>query len=302
MSRHTYIGIGSGKSILFIAICAILTIFALPAHSADVLILGNSKLKPVADVISGIQKTINADVTVISTADTHDSIESIVRKKNVSAVIALGTDAVVNAEALPESIPVVYGLVIDPIETKRKNITGVYMSTPVSEYISFISKNFPGIKKLGIICPHGKKEHIKQHVAFPEIELREAGDPYEFIDRLSTLAKEVDAVLLLPERDLITSRVIEEVYLFSFRENVPVIGISEKYVKIGSLFSLGFDTSAMGRQIGEIANKVLAAGSASGMPGYSPDRLDFYVNTKTSQAMHMSIPDNLLKKAKKVYP
>ena len=299
MSKHKHIGYG--KLIFLIIVCAILTAFALPAHSADVLIIGNSKLKPVADVIAGIKKAVSPRVTVASPQDAKYGLERMVRKEKAKVVIALGKDSILYANSLPESIPVVYGLVIDPLETNRKNITGIYMTTPLNKYISFINTHFPGIKKIGVICSHTPRESLYLSTEDLEIKFCAAKTPYEFIEKLSSFGSDLDALLLLPEKDLITSKVLEEVYLFSFKEKVPVIGISEKYVKIGSLFSLGFDISEMGRQLGALTNKVLARGSASGIPNSAPDKLALFINNKTSKTMSVDIPENLLNSAKKVY-
>ena len=232
MTRHKHKR--PGKSILFIAVCAILLTLVLPAqsHSTDILVIGNNNLRPVIDVINSIRETLDVEVAVIPPEEAKHDLEATIREENAKAVIALGINAVIYATSLPESIPVIYGLVIEPIETKRKNITGVYMSTPVTKYISFIKKHFPGIKKVGIICHPDKEEHINHETTMPGVVFYKAKNSYEFIDGLKTLADDIDAVLLLPERELITSRMLEEVYLFSFREKVPVIGISEKYVKI----------------------------------------------------------------------
>jgi len=287
--------------ITVLAVAATLLISAAPAYSADVLILGNSKLKPVADVIEGIKNSISASTVIKSPEEAKHALERIVRKENAKVVIALGKDSIVYAGSLPESIPIVYGLVIDPIETKRENITGVYMATPVTEYVSFINRNLPSINKIGIICVDQKKNYRSQSAVARKVIFHNASNPYEFIGGLKVLGHNVDALLLVPDRDLITSKALEALYLFSFKEKIPVIGISEKYVKIGSLFSLGFDTSEMGRQIGQITNRVLTKGSASGIQHSSPDKLNLYINSKTSETMSVEIPENLLKTAKKVY-
>ena len=289
------------NTVLFLTALIIVSICPSPSYSAEVLILGNSKLKPVADVINSIDRSIQASMTVRSPKEAVDDLEQIVREENAKVVIALGKEATVYAHTLPESIPVIYGLVINPLETKRKNITGVYMSTPVTEYIDFIKTNLPVIRKIGIICPHSKKKYLDNYAAMPNVEFHEAKNPYEFIGVLQTLSSDVDALLLLPERDLITSKSLEKLYLFSFKENIPVIGISEKYVKVGSLFSLGFDTTEMGRQIGEVANRVLNKGTATGIPHSSPDKLNLYINRGTSETMSVKIPAALMKTAKKVY-
>jgi ABC-type uncharacterized transport system substrate-binding protein len=296
MNKRPYI------KLIIIAIAFIMVSFCPSApYAAEVLILGNSKLKPVTDVISGIKGALKAETVVISPEEAKNDLEGIVRKENALVVIALGKNAVVYAHSLPESIPIVYGLLIDPLKTKRKNITGVYMSTPVKEYVSFINKNLPGINKIGIICVCGKEEYPAQPAVTRKVMFHTASNPYEFIGGLNILAPNVDALLLVPNRDLITSRTLEELYLFSFKEKIPVIGISEKYVKIGSLFSLGFDTAEMGNQIGKITNSVLAKGSATGIRPSSPDKLNLYVNSSTSKTMNMKMPTAILNTAKKVY-
>ena len=296
MKKRPYI-----KLITLAIVFIMVSSFPIAANAAEILIIGNSKLKPVADVINAIKMSSPAGMAVMSPEEAKEDLVNIVGKENTQVVIALGKNAVVYAQSLPESIPIVYGLVIDPLETERENITGVYMSTPVAEYVSFINRNFPGINKIGIICVNGKKEYLAQPALSKKVIFHNATNPYEFIGGLNVLGPNVDAFLLLPERDLITSRALEKLYLFSFKEKIPIIGISEKYVKIGSLFSLGFDTSEMGRQIGEITNRVLSEGSASGIQHSSPDTLNLYINSRTSNTMNVKMPAALLKTAKKVY-
>ncbi len=236
-----------------------------PSYSADVLILGNTKLKPISDVLNGIDKTLKYSKTVKSLKDVNGNLKDLVDKEGAKAVIALGKDSVSVAQTLPDTIPIIYGLIINPIETVRGNITGVYLTTPVNEYLTFLDSNFPDIKKVGIVCTR-EAEKLITPAKSPEVIICNARNPYEFIEGLNSIGSEVDALLLLPERDLITSKVLEKLYLYSFKEKKPVIGISEKYVKIGSLFSLGFDTTSMGIQIGEMTNKVLLHGSTAGVP------------------------------------
>ena len=146
------------------------------------------------------------------------------------------------------------------------------------------------------------KELIDNSLKTPEIKHCSAKTPYEFIEKFNSLANDVDALILLPEKDLLTETTLKELYLLSFKKNIPVIGISEKYVKIGSLFSLGFDTTAMGRQIGEMANKVVLQGNAKGITQDPPGSFSLHVNSKTSEIMGINFPASLLKTARKVYP
>jgi putative ABC transport system substrate-binding protein len=285
-----------------LTVCFTIFPFTYPADAADVIILGDTKLKPVSDVVKGIHETIHYETVVKSPEDIKENLEQTFKEEGAKAVIVLGKNAVNISSDLPESVPVIYGLIINPIETERQNITGVYMMTPISEYVTFINKYFPAIEKIGVVCTHEKQEHIDYSLKTPKVEFCNAKNPYEFTEGINSLGSNVDALLLLPEKDLITTKTLKQLYLFSFKEKVPIIGISEKYVKIGSLFSLGFDTTSMGRQIGALAKKVVLQGSTAGIPPSPPDSFNLHINRKTSETMRVNIPSTLLNTAKKVYP
>lgn len=284
-----------------IALIAV-SLSACPADSAEVLIIGDAKLKPVSELIAGIEEALSYTSTVKAPADVKDNLESVYYREGAKAVVALGQDAVNAALSLPESIPVIYGLIINPPETARKNITGVYMATPVSEYISFINKYFPGIKQVGIICEPKTKAYLCSSAEPANVTFYHATNPYEFITAVSELRNNVDALLLLPEKNLLSQTAIEKAYLYSFRDKIPVIGISEKYVKTGSLFSLGFDPAEMEKQLGNLIMKVLSRGTAAGVPQSPPEKFTLYLNKKTAEATGIRVPPELLNMAERVYP
>ena len=95
---------------------------------------------------------------------------------------------------------------------------------------------------------------------------------------------------------------MDNVYLFSYRNSIPLLGISERNVKQGSLFALVFDPVSIARQIGE---KVLDARNGvdmDEMPPSPPLEFNLFVNTNTARKMGIVIPDEMIRKAKKIYP
>ncbi|MEW6602103.1 MAG: ABC transporter substrate binding protein [Nitrospirota bacterium] len=266
------------------------------------LIIGDTKLKPVSQLISGMEGTLSYSITVKAPSDVKDSLESLVYREGVRAVVALGQDAVNVSLSLSENIPVIYGLIINPPETSRKNITGVYMATPVGEYVNFTNKYFPGIKRIGIICDPSVRTILCAPDKKTGILQYDATNPYEFIAAVSDMRGNIDALLLLPEKNLLSQTALEKTFIFSFREKIPVIGISEKYVKTGSLFSLSFDPDDMEKQIMSVTTKVLSRGTAFGTPASPPAKFTLYINSKTAEATGIRIPPDLINMAEKVYP
>jgi len=289
---------------LLIVPACVLAVFlcAMPVSAADLLIIGDTKLKPVSELIAGIEEALSSSISVKAPADVKDNLESAVYREGVKAVVAVGQDAVNISLSLPEHIPLIYGLIINPPETSRKNITGVYMATPVNEYIVFINRHFPAVKRVGVICEPATRVFFCSDDKKANPVLYDAANPYEFITALGEMRGRVDALLLLPQKGLLSQTALEKAFIFSFREKVPVIGISEKYVKTGALFSLSFDPVQMEKQIIDLTAKVLARGTATGIPPSPPEKFTLFVNRKTAEATGVYIPPAVINMAEKVYP
>ncbi len=285
----------------FLFFATVLLVLLSPAfsESAEVIIIGDTHLKPVSDVISVIEQALHHDTKTYSPAQANKKLKALVSEENARVVVALGRDALDIAANLTESVPVVYGLLVEPPRLQRQNVTGVYLETSINEYMSLVTRSFPNMRRVGIIYGPDT-ERIVRSAESPQIKAIKVKNSYEFVNALNSL--NTDAFLLLPDRGLLSPTAIESVYLHSFRNSIPVLGISEKHVKEGSLLSLVFDGESMGRQLGEVVKSVLSKGSARDIPPVSPQKLNLYINTDTARKMNIPIPDELLRRAKKVYP
>jgi putative ABC transport system substrate-binding protein len=286
---------------VFSAVLLVFFIFSASSESAEFIIIGDTSLRPVNDVVNFVSDAIGERASVYSPQEVRGRLDSILHRERAKVVIALGSDSLGYALSLPESVPIVYGLVIERENVKRRNISGVYMATPVSEYLSYVNRFFPSLRKVGVIYKPGDTAIIND-AGSEQLTLYRAGTSFEFMQGVDALEKSVDAILLLPERELLTSTSVEELFRSSFAKKKPVIGVSEKYVKRGALFALVFNEAAMGRQIGEMARKALREGEASGMVPSPPEKFDLYINSETAKVMRIYLPGDLLKRASRVYP
>ncbi len=288
------------RGLFFVALCFLL--LGSPfAWAAEIVIVGDTALRPVNDVVNYVNDGFPYGVSVYLPQDVRGRLNSVVNGERAKVVVALGSEAIGYALSLPESVPVVYGLVVKPVNSRRQNVSGVYMATPVSEYLSYVNRFFPALKKVGLIYGPGNGD-IGSARTSGQLVTHRASNSYEFIRGVSDLDRSVDAFLLLPERDLLTSTSVEELFRLSFAGKVPVIGVSEKYVRRGALFALVFNEAAMGRQIGEMARKVLMQGDASGVPPAPPGKYDLYLNIETARTMKIAVPGDLMRRASRIYP
>ncbi|MBI5015513.1 MAG: hypothetical protein HZB55_08470 [Deltaproteobacteria bacterium] len=286
-------------AILVAAALAVLCTAA-AGRAEDVLILGDARLKPVADVIAGIRQTLTAPARVCALGELGGSLDDVVRREGTRVVVALGREAIDAALRLPPSIPVIYDLTIVPPGRARRNTTGSYMATPVSEYLDLLRKYLPTLRRVAAI---GSPELLAALGAdrFPQLSAYPAADSFDLVTRLRSL-NGTDALLLLPDTATLTPTALEELYLFSFRRKVPLLGIAEKHVKQGALLALVFDPTRVGRQIGELATAALAGADLARIPPSPARHFDLFLNTATARALGVTLPDELLKRARTVYP
>lgn len=284
---------------LFSAVALCLFLSAVPSGAMEVLVIGDTQLKPVVDIVTGIKETLETPITVYSPSDVRGRLDSILAKEGARAVIALGKDAIDDAVQLPPSIAVIFDLVIIPPKINRPNTTGVFMATPVSEYVSLINKYLPSLKKISVVSSQGLLSILAADQS--RVSVFRVNTSFEMVNTIQQL-NDSDALLLLPDVSLLTSTAIEEIYLFSFRRKIPILGISDRHVKQGALLALMFDPENVGKQLGDIALQAIH-GTDIGRIAPSPSRrFDLYINRDTARKMGITIPDEMLEQAKRVYP
>lgn len=270
-----------------------------PASAAKVLIVGDIRYALVADVAAEIQLTVRSQTRQFAVSDIKGQLHDVVEREAAVVVVALGSDAVAEALRLPPDISVVYGLVTIPPRTNRANITGVYMSPPVSEYVATVRRYLPGLARLSIVGSQSMLKNLNgsDHAHTSIYNVASSADLLNTVNRLT----DTRALLLLPDTNLLTAQVMSSLYLFSFKKNIPLLGISEASVKQGALFALVFDHKTVSRQIGAKVQKILSGVEAEELQDSPPGRYNLYINAKTAEKMGIEIPDEMLRKAKRVY-
>ncbi len=290
----------TNKLTLTIYLLLLLSVIAPPCIASDVIIIGDTRLKPVVEIIAGIRKTLDASVKTFSPSEIKGRLKGVVEKEGARVVVALGREAISDALLLPSSIPVIYDLVVTPPQVNRANTTGFYMATPVKEYSDLIRNHLNAIRKMAVVGSHDQllvlaKEEQQQVSSYT------VRNSFEFVNIIKQLDA-ADAILLLPDVSLLTSAAMEEAYLISFRKKIPLLGISERHVKEGALFALVVDPVSVGRQIGEYANRAIKGGNIGQIPPSPPKRFELYLNSGTARKMGIRLPDEMVRMAKRVYP
>jgi len=284
----------------FLLLSFFVFLFSTSAEPANLIVVGDTRLQPVVDIISGIKETLNIPVKTYFPADVKGRLSSIAAQEDVRVVIALGRDAIDEAFQLPSSIAVIYDLVVTPPPVNRPNTTGFYMGTPVKEYIALIRAYLNSIRRIAVI---GSPDTLSvlEGAGEPHVASYSVKTSYELVNTINRLDS-VDAIVLLPDVSLLTATAMDEAYLISFKKGIPLIGLSGKQVKQGALLALVFDPVNVGRHIGEKAASAISGSDMGKFRPSPPDKFELYINMDTARKMDITIPAELVKRAKKVYP
>lgn len=277
----------------------VLFLFTSPACAAKVLIIGETQYAMVSDVSAEIQESLRTQSKEYAISEVRGRLGAVVEREDAQIVVALGVEAVNEALRLPSSVGVVYGLVVSPIKSTRSNVTGVYMSPPVGEYLAAIRRYFPALSKVSVVGSQAMmKSLFTVDTSLATTYL--VGSSNELVATVNRLGN-AKALLLLPDSNLLTAPVMSQVFLYSFSKNIPLLGISEANVKQGALFAYVFDAKAVSHQIGEKVQSLLDGVDIGDIPVSAPKRYNLFINSNTARKMGIEIPDEMLRKAKKVY-
>ena len=285
--------------VLFVTIAATPLFGTSSCDAAEVLIVCDTQLRPVTEIVSGIKKTLKTPYRIYSPAEVRGTLDSVVVKEDAKVVVALGKNALSEALRLPPSIPVIYDMVVVPPPINRPNTIGFYMATPAREYAELIRNHLHSIRKYAVVGNRNQLD-ILARGGLPQQTVFGVRNSVEFVDALRQMA-DADAILLMPDISLLTPTAMSEAYLISFKKGIPLIGVSEQNVKEGALLALVVDTVNVGKLIGEAAAKVLRGGDLGQIQASPPTKFDMYLNTATASRMGIEIPGEMMRMAKRVY-
>jgi putative ABC transport system substrate-binding protein len=300
------------------------TLLSLPATASgkNIVVLAGDNLKYTKRTISGARSVIKANNPEIqfyqiniadadlSSARGIDSIKTL----NPSLILTVGSAATRFARDNFSETPIIFAAVMYPaisgfVETLHrpgKNLTGSSLDIPAEIQFDKFRQIIPTLRRIGVLYTNNTSPLIEpsrkvaESMGMSMIPIR-IDDLKEIPKALDSLAKSVDGIWSVADPNLFSPQSTKYILLNSLRKGLPFMGFSRYVVESGALFALDFDYKAIGRQAGDLANKVLDGARPGRLPVTVPDIIWFHYNEKTAQHLNCTIPDELVAIAKEVY-
>lgn len=229
-------------------------------------------------------------------------------------IIALATPSAQAVAQATKEIPVIFGTVTDPVGAglvaslaePGGNVTGTSDMTPVRDQLALFAKLGARVGRVGMIYNAGEANSVftvkeaKAAAGDLGLTIVEAtvSNPSEVQQAAQSLAGRVDGLYLITDNTL--AQGIQSVLAMAQQAKLPTISVERSYVDQGALATAGFDYYQLGRQTGRMAAEVLKGKKPADLPVETSQDLKLVINTRSAQALGLTIPEQILSQAEKV--
>jgi putative ABC transport system substrate-binding protein len=219
-----------------------------------------------------------------------------VREERPDLILAIGADALERVKRIRD-VPILYLMVLNPekITGVGKNVSGVSMNFAPERYLGEMEKlNIPNLR-VGILYDPAKNgpemRRIQQTARAMGIEIaaKEVGNPKEVPGQLARMKGSFNVYWMLPDSTVVTPESVEFLLLFTQQNRIPVVTFARKYLEMGALFSLDIDSFDLGKQAGEMANKVLSRNDAAEPPKADARKALIRINHKVAKKLGINV-------------
>jgi putative ABC transport system substrate-binding protein len=304
------------KGMIFLLFVLGIDIICARAEDVRIAVLINRDAEPYNEVLAGFKRYIgkqgvDAKYKVFPLdGDAARAAQALreAKENGSDMLVTLGAFATERAISKNVNVPIIAGLVLrmDSLD-KTANATGVVLEFTIETQLQWVRRFMPTCGTIGVIYNPGenqKRIEAASRIAGQmglKLKAREIYAPRDLPDALRSLSESTDVLWGMADKIVLTPQTARSILLFSFRNRIPFVGLSEAWVKAGALYALDWDYSDLGRQCGEIAFKVLRGSQVESIPPVRPRKVIYSLNLKTARHMKMNIPEELVRGARRVF-
>ena len=272
----------------------------------DIAILQSSDIAAYREAIAGLKATgpigaIYTEYDVQGDLELGKKLARKVRASNASLVVAVGLKAALAAKVEIVDVPIVYMMVLDPLKHQltTDNMTGTLLEVPLGRQLKIMRTFLPNLRRLGTLYDPAKTssrvKEAEQQATISDFQLK--GVPVEsekdVPQQLRTLLSEVDALWLIPDSTVLTNESIRFILESALARQIPVIGFSPEFTRLGTLLSMSVNYGDVGRETGLLAKRILNGDGLLPLNPVPIERLKITVNLKTAKFLGITFPKEL---------
>jgi len=242
----------------------------------------------------------------------------LVQRRVAVIVAAGGTPSAVAAKAATTTIPIVFGVAVDPVEVglvaslnrPGGNVTGVTnLNVEVGpKRLELLHELLPSVTVIAVLVNPAspaiaelflRSMQAAAHTLGLKLHVLHASTERDFDTAFATLVQLRAGALVISPEILYNAR-IEQLAALTVRHAVPAIYQYRQFVAAGGLLSYGSDEREYYRQVGSYVGRILKGEKPGDLPVQQATKVELIINLKTAKALGLDVPPTLLARADEV--
>jgi putative tryptophan/tyrosine transport system substrate-binding protein len=235
----------------------------------------------------------------------------------VDVIVVEGTPAARAAKQATSSIPIIMGVVAEPVETglvtnlarPDGNITGFTALTPElgTKRLGLLKEAFPNMERVGVLLnPRNPANALelaltKQAAATLglAVEVAEAARREAIAAALDQLQERgVSALVVLPDSVYFNEH--KYIVLVVTAKRLPAIYPDRVYAEAGGMIFYGPDVRDNFRRAADYVDRILKGAKPGDLPVQQPTKFELIINVAIAKAIGVTMPSGLLARADEV--
>lgn len=213
------------------------------------------------------------------------------------------------------NIPLVFGAVTDPVsaglvnslENPGGNITGTSDRWPTSAQFDLLLQLVPSVKRIGVVYNPGETnsesniKEVEQVCKNKNLQLIKVAvsNTSEVYAAAQSLVGKIDAFYVSADNTVITA--MDAVIKISEKNKIPLLPGVSSNVEQGGFGTLGPNYFDVGVEAAKIVDRIIKGEKPADIPVSTAKNFEYFFNLKSAKATGVVIPEDLLKKASKIY-
>ncbi|OIR11085.1 ABC transporter substrate binding protein [mine drainage metagenome] len=170
--------------------------------------------------------------------------------------------------------------------------SAIYIDQPLERQVSLLVAALPKAGEVGVLytAPPPGLSSLRRLLAERNLQLHEqAVGQSSLFDALEDVLAKSDVLLVLPDIEIYNAGTIRNILLAAYRKQVPLIGISQSYVKAGALCAIYSTPAQIAQQAAEAVGQFAASGKLP--PSQYPKEFEVSVNAQVARSLDLPIKD-----------
>jgi len=235
----------------------------------------------------------------------------------VDVIVTGGVPAIRAAQQATRTIPIVMGLVEDPVASglvaslgrPGGNITGLSMMAPdlVGKQMELLKGVVPKVSRMALLWNPANPGNILQSreaesaARALEVQLQalDVRSPEEIAGAFAAMARERAGALVVLQDATLTNQA-RKIAEFAAEGRLPAMYARREHPDVGGLMSYGPSIPEMFRRAATFVDKILKGAKPADLPVEQPTKFELVINLKTAKALGLTIPQSILTRADEI--